>query len=197
VRSLLQEKLAESGEKTLVSDRLLTYYVRLVEAAEPHLTERDQTIWLLLLEKENENLRTALAWSIEGKKAEAGLRLVGALWRYWWITGRMIEGSHWCAAVLEMAETEPSLEHSAWKAKSLLAHGFLLTILGEWNLAFPILETSLGQFRQLNDAQGCGAALCLMGMTQPDQHQAYDLFEEGLRFSYQAEDGWWIAFNKH
>jgi hypothetical protein len=197
VRSRMREKLAESGELAQISNRHLAYYVELVEAVEPHLTEPSQTGWLVRLEQESDNLRLALACSLESSQAEAGLRLAGALWRYWWITGRMIEGCDWCAAVLEMAETEPSLERSAWKAKSLLAHGFLLTILGEWNLAFPILETSLGQFREMNDAQGSGAALCLMGITQSDPHQAYDYFDEGLRYSYQAEDGWWIAFNKH
>jgi predicted ATPase/class 3 adenylate cyclase len=197
VRSRMREKLVESSEQAQVYGRHLAYYVDLVEATEPHLTERSQSGWLDKLEQENDNLRLALAWSLESKQAEAGLRLAGALWRYWWITGRMVEGIRWCEAVLAMTDAILDSGLSARKARALLAHGFLLSITFEEEKALKVLTASLELYHELNDVQGSGAALCMLGVNQIDTQKAFEYFEEGLRYSYQAEDGWWIAFNKH
>jgi hypothetical protein len=39
----------------------------------------------------------------------------------------------------------------------------------------------------------------MWGVTQFDVNidRGISLMEAGLEYSYQAEDGWWIAFNKH
>lgn len=57
-----------------------TLLLAFAERAEPELVGRDQHEWQGRLEEEHDNLRSALQWSAEH---EGGLRLAGALWRFW------------------------------------------------------------------------------------------------------------------
>ena len=49
---------------------------------------------------EHDNLRAALHWAREQGDSEVGLRLGGALWRFWYIRGYNSEGRADLAAVL-------------------------------------------------------------------------------------------------
>src|SRR5205807_10416435 len=70
------------GEGEAVRGRHLDFFLALAEAAEPELW-RD-VAWLERLETEHDNLRAALDWCA-GSSPEAGLRLAGALWWFWYI----------------------------------------------------------------------------------------------------------------
>jgi len=199
VRIYLCQKLEHSGELEELKDRHMVYFLKMAEATEPHLTTREQVIWLVQLERENDNLRAALGWCVENKQVETGLRLAGALWRYWWITAALGEGVHWCQNILQITDGWPDLKRTHWYAQAMFAYGFLLHFSYQSAKAAPFLEESAQLFRSLNDAAGTGAALCILGLSQVDVNndRSISLLEEGLEYSYQAEDGWWIAFNKH
>ena len=77
-----------------------TRFVQLAETAEPELTRSGQAVWLERLSEENDNIRAALAWSFESGQVELGLRLAGALVRFWSIRGLMTEGRRWLAEAL-------------------------------------------------------------------------------------------------
>ncbi len=83
VREYGLEVLAASGEMETMRQAHATYYVALAEKAEPELHGPQQAIWLERLEREHDNLHTAMHWLQEqGKTAhsiEMALRLVGAL----------------------------------------------------------------------------------------------------------------------
>src|SRR5260221_4745720 len=69
------------------------YFLAFAEEAEPQLTGGDQRAWLDRLEREIENLRSALAWSsATTADATLGLRLAAALSRFWWLRGYLSEG---------------------------------------------------------------------------------------------------------
>jgi predicted ATPase/class 3 adenylate cyclase len=86
VRQYGRNKLLESGEDPRVRRRHRDWYLQLAEAAEPELHGPDQRLWLDRMEMEHDNLRTALDWSkVDEDGSEAGLRLAGALWWFWYV----------------------------------------------------------------------------------------------------------------
>jgi predicted ATPase/class 3 adenylate cyclase len=88
-----EEKLAHHGETERYRNRHLDYFMRLAGETEPHLTGPNQTAWLEKLGIEHFNLNFALRWSLEsGDRIERGLRLAGALARYWEVRNYLTEG---------------------------------------------------------------------------------------------------------
>src|SRR5206468_1511342 len=75
------------------------------------------------LEREEDNFRQALRWSLDRGDAEAldiGLRLAGALGWFWFLHGYPSEARDWFDALLKPVEGPPS----AVRAKALNAAGF-------------------------------------------------------------------------
>ncbi len=110
IREYALERLSEQGQLEDARNRHLNRYVELAETAEPELTRAGQAVWLERLSEENDNIRAALAWSFESGQVELGLRLAGALVRFWSIRGLMTEGRRWLAEALAASEgVEPAV----------------------------------------------------------------------------------------
>jgi predicted ATPase/class 3 adenylate cyclase len=111
VREYALEQLEAAGEAPAARRRHAEYYLALAETAEPHLTGPDAESWLRQLEGESENLRAALGWAFEGGREGAagapGLRLAGALWRFWDWRGYTTEGRRWTEQALRACPGAP------------------------------------------------------------------------------------------
>ncbi len=120
-------------------DRHLNRYVQLAETAEPELTRAGQALWLERLTEENDNIRAALAWSFESRQVDLGLRLAGALVRFWSVRGLMTEGRRWLAeALAESTGVGPAV-----LGKAYFAAGFAALGQGDFPQARPFFEESL------------------------------------------------------
>ena len=103
VREYGLERLAASGEIDAAQRQHATYFMTFAEAVEPELTGAEQATWLPRLEIEHDNLRLAFQWAYERGEAEIGLRLAGALWRFWMQRGHATEGRAWLERFLSLA----------------------------------------------------------------------------------------------
>ncbi|CAG1772963.1 hypothetical protein BAC2_03326, partial [uncultured bacterium] len=82
VRQYAREKLVEANESEIYAQRHCDWFLRFAEQAEPHVLASEQLEWCEWLERDMENLRAALAWSLartERDNAERALRLARAL----------------------------------------------------------------------------------------------------------------------
>src|SRR5207244_4321177 len=102
VRQYSRDRLREAGEEAAVRRRHWEFFLGLAEQAEPALLGAAQGVWLERLEYERENLRSALAWSIEQGEVEGGLRLAAALGQFWYVRGYLTEGREQLAALLAL-----------------------------------------------------------------------------------------------
>jgi predicted ATPase/class 3 adenylate cyclase len=160
IREFGADQLEDSGEGDEVRARHASHFLRLVEAAAPHLREHDQKRRLDELELEHDNIRAALRWSIETDQSSLALRLVGALWRFWHFHGHLAEGRRWAEEVLAMpAASARTLERSR-----------ALTSLGGvayWQEDFPATrkayEEALDIARELGDRYAEAEGLYNMG----------------------------------
>jgi predicted ATPase len=129
VREYGLERLSASGEAAVIRRQHACLYVELVEGLEPRLAGAEQAVWLERLEQDHANLRAALEWS-QGTDGdtEIGLRLAGALWRFWWVRGHLTEGRQWLEAALARGADAPA----ALRAKALHGAGNLALPQGDY-----------------------------------------------------------------
>jgi predicted ATPase/class 3 adenylate cyclase len=104
IRQYARDKLLEAGESKQIRNHQLNYFLKFAEAAEPKIYGPDALEWLLRLESEHDNFRTALEWGMEND-VEAALRLVSALQPYWIGRGHEVEGVRWANQALARWET--------------------------------------------------------------------------------------------
>ncbi len=103
VRQYATERLVESGETDRLRQTHAKFFLELAEEAEPKLFGPEQDAWFARLEAEHSNLRAALEWLDALEEAMQGLRLAGALWRFWEVRGHLAEGRSWLSEMLRRA----------------------------------------------------------------------------------------------
>ena len=182
IREFARERLRERPEADAVRRRHAEHLVALAERAEPALAGPEQAFWLARLGEENANIRAALAWSREAGQLELGLRLAGALVRFWSARGLMAEGRQW----LERALAEADGVSAAVRAKAEFAAGYAALGLGEFTGAEQHFERCLGLARELGDERQEAAALAQLawlGMATERADQARAHAEDALRLA--------------
>jgi tetratricopeptide (TPR) repeat protein len=197
IREYAGEQLAERGEEEPIRAAHAAYFTALAEEAEPELTGSEQAVWLGRLELEHENLRTALGWTLQWERA-VGLRLAGALWRFWYARGYAIEGRHWLEGML--AAEQGSVGDGISRAKALKGAGVLAGLQGDYERARALHEASLQLSRELEDTDGIAGALNNLGIVawqQGDLDRAATLLEESLEHRRALGDMNGIAGGLH
>ena len=104
-------------------DRHAAWCLALAERAEPALFGAEQGGALARLDAERDNLRAALAWSL-ARDPDAGLRLAGSLYRYWFARGYGAEGLGWTRALLAASSARTPA-----RAKALHGAGYMAMVL--------------------------------------------------------------------
>jgi predicted ATPase len=188
VRQYARQAVEEAGELALLRDRQLQWCVQLAERAEPHLRGGpEQQTWLGRLEAEHDNCRAALRWALEQSRLGQGLRLAGALWRFWNIRGYDREGSNWLEALLRV-EAVDLASTAAARANALYAAAAFAHALGSYERATQRADAARSLFRQLEDRPGVAKTEHLLGMLaldSGDPNSAEELFAGELLF-YRA-----------
>jgi len=184
VRQYSMEKLQAAGELTPLHRQHATWYIALAEA-EPRSAERMR--WLEQLESEHDNLRAVLQWSLESGEVVYGLRLAGALWRFWDVHGHLSEGRRWLDELLASKSHAPALV----RAKALRCAGLLALNQNDYERARTLLEESLALYRELGDQEGIAWVLNNIGnvaLDQGDYERAVSLYNESLAYYRELDD---------
>jgi non-specific serine/threonine protein kinase len=182
IRQYGRDKLVDAGETDWVQGRFLDFYLRLAEEADAKLQGGEQSVWLDRLEAEYNNLRAALEWGQASQaSAEAGLRLAGALWRFWYLRGKLSEGRLWLEGALTGARGGTSA-----RAKVFNVAGHLAFAQNDLIAARLFHEESLAIRRESGDKRGIVNSLSSLGQVlkaQGEYGQAERLYEESLAVS--------------
>ena len=193
IRQYAKDKLNETRESNLVQDRHLNYYLRIAEEAEPYLFGVRQQDWKNRLELDHDNLRGALAWSLESTQIDAGLKMAGALAWFWHSKGHLSEGNLWLEKILASNVGTQGKE----QAKALRASSILSTDTGDYIRARAFAESSIKLYREIGDNRGVGLALIDLGASlhhDGKREEAVESFEEGLRLLRSTGERWGIAY---
>ena len=193
VHEYTREKLEESGEAAELRRRHAEYFLALAEEAEPELKGPRQYEWVERLEAEHDNMRAAFSWLLEVGDIELGLRLAGALRRFWHVRGYFDEGRK----RLEQALAKDGRASVSARAKALDAVGGLAHDQGDIDRAEAAAREGLELSARADTENGRVASFKrTLGITaerEGDYERATELHEESLALYRETEDKWSIA----
>jgi predicted ATPase/DNA-binding SARP family transcriptional activator len=195
IREYAVERLEASGESDALHRRHAAFYLELAEAAERKVQDATQDIWIERLERDHDNLRAALDWTLAGGDLEVGTRLASALWPFWWMRGYGSEGRMW----LEEALRQSDHVAPATRAKIFLVGGSVSVQKDDLRSA-TLGAQALVLFRELDDTAGMAKALAHladMAWQQGDYAQATALATESLALSRKLGNQSDSAFALH
>jgi tetratricopeptide (TPR) repeat protein len=191
VREFAAERLAAAGEEPATRRAHAAHFLALAERAEPELAGAEQGAWLDRLETEHDNLRAAVAWSVAADAGATAVRLVGALWRFWWVRGHAGEGRAWADRALAGGAGTP-----AERARAFYTAGSLAEKLADAAAAVPRLEAGLAAARAAGDletAARCHNALGIVAESEITLDRAEDCFASALDLFRAAGDQLGVA----
>ncbi|MGW6377022.1 ATP-binding protein [Rhodococcus sp. NPDC055112] len=109
IRDYGLEKLRESGDLSTAQRRHFAWYERLVERAASEWVSPEQAGWIARIDREQPNLREALAFSLTQAVVEidsdVAMRIVNALFVFWTCLGLVGEARHWMDRALTSSHT--------------------------------------------------------------------------------------------
>ena len=144
IRHYALERLDESGEAETVRLAHGRYFVELAEAAYRRRLA-DEQAWAAKLEREHDNLRSALEW-LRSADPPKHVQLAGALAWFWNARSHLAEGRERLAEALDHAG-----ERAPHVARALAGAALLETWQGATEAAIEHLEQARAIWRELGD----------------------------------------------
>jgi non-specific serine/threonine protein kinase len=182
------ERLGAAGALDDVRRQQALWVLNLTERAEARLQGPEQKVWLQRLDEESENLRAALRWTFEAGDVDLALRLVGAVWWYWYVRGRFSEGRRWLERATALNGGRPSA-----RAKVLSGAAGLATLQGDMAAGGTFADQARDLADALADPDSKGHALMNLSMVAlrgRDLDRAARQLEESARLFQQAGNKW-------
>lgn len=180
LRAYATEQLVARGELSEARTRHAGYYLRLAEDAQADLRGAGMAVALNRLSLEYANFREVFRWASEVGDLTVGLRLAGALYRFWLARGHLTEARRW----LEPALARSASVASAVRAVALNAAGVLAGMQHDHMRANSYFEESLDVWSSLDNHAGLANAHLNLGLVA---HNLGDLRRAEIQFRH-AQD---------
>lgn len=190
IRQYARERLVQTGEEHIARARHLDYFVALAEGAQPEMETSGIFKWLPLLDPEYDNVRAAFDWGIQTNAHNECLRLMSALWLFWFVRGHLTEGRKRFETALAAADTDPRL-----RAMALVGVGQLMAYHGDFVATGDFAREALDIARRVGDDRLEGRALDTLGYSAAflDPPAAPELFRASISLLRGAGDGCFLA----
>ena len=204
IREYGLEVLTTSGEMQNARRAHALYYLSLAEDAETEVGGPQQAVWLDRLEREHDNLRAALQWSLgqtgddesveKEQDLEIALRLGGALRSFWRVHGHITEGR----SFLERALAASKGAAAFVRAKALIAAANLAFIQSDYDSMEILCKESLALYQELEDLPGIAHSVYLLAnvaWTRGDTATARSLLTEAQSLARAIDDEEYVAWS--
>jgi predicted ATPase len=214
VREYALERLTSNSETDQAQRRHASYFLELVERAEPAIGTPEQLRWVRRIKQERENLQIALQWMLDKEETEMAFKLLGAVWRYYnmlniwdetksWMERALAQGAHLapappafpgtarqdrCASGARVAGG--ARESAAW-VKTLWGAAWLATHYNDVAQQRIFAEQGLARARELGDKLLIGLLLQNVadGLRRRKEYdRAIPLLEESLLLFRQMDN---------
>jgi predicted ATPase len=161
VRAYAAQRLAEHGQVDATVGRLARYLIGVVQAVEDDLGGSAHRTVAEQLDRERDEIRSAIDWALKADDAETVGWLLTPLLIYWWSRG-LLPMTHDLAG---RAAALPSAAHLAPYSSALLlcAQGSAMVVVGQTAGAEPLLARALETATALGNTQLQAYALLGLG----------------------------------
>ena len=194
-RQYALEKLMEAGEDQTAHSQHFAYFLQLAQDAESHLIGPDQVQWLNRLEREHDNFRSALTWSMQSGKYEEALQMAGALGLFLLKHSHFSEGRKWLGNILKShPHASDQAKLKAWRWAGFMA--FWQTDLVE---SRRIYTQSLELEQALEDQWGIAFSLHMLANVAPiegDVKTARELHKKSIAICHEINALWVMALSQ-
>ena len=194
IREFSLERLEEHGEAEQMRKVHADFFLKFAEGAEAGTWGSNPTPWMERLDQELDNLRAVLAWSQStAGGAEIGLRIAGALRKFWEVRGYFTEVRERLAALLSLPEAK---KPTVARALALSAAARTVWAQADFAEAHSLYQESLAIGRELGDKQAMTSSLNGLGLValwQGDYVAARDYHQECLTIARELGDKGAIA----
>lgn len=185
-----REQLAYVGEEQMLRQQHFRHYLTLAQTAIQQMHGKTRKIWLDRLTVEQDNLRSALEWSLQQEPALA-LQLVAVLGEFWATRGHDYEARRWIEQALAATpQATPA------RAAVLRTAGIFARRQADYGIAQSYMTESLELYQALGDQAGLAVTLREVGWLEYDLHHktaTLDHFYESLALSRALGDRAGIA----
>ena len=169
------------------------HYLALAQTAAPQLVAHDQAGWLDRLDLELDNLRTAIAFSLQQADPAPGIQLVAALRIFWKARGHATEGVEALRSLLDVPAARGA---TLAVARALATAAYLLEQAGGYGIAEKYCDEALAIARPAGDEYLVAdllyvRAFVLLRQGRPDS--ARPLIESGLELARRLQEPHLIA----
>ncbi|MDQ2941163.1 MAG: adenylate/guanylate cyclase domain-containing protein, partial [Chloroflexota bacterium] len=159
LRDYARNRLAASPDPHAMHDAHTRWAVAFAESAGAQLMGPDQARWLQEIAASRDDLRAALARTIDAGDPESGLRIMVGLTTMWQVAGTR-EARGWLEQLLEREDAvSPGL-----LGRGLSLYGVTLAIHGLRNRSADVQERALALLRDVGDVRGAAWATHYLGI---------------------------------
>ncbi len=196
IRQFAQEKLRARNEREQIRARHFDYFFRMAQQGEENLfAERSSLDWA---ETEIDNLRAALAWTLERDATSAhseqrtgrGLELMTYIWPLWLSRGYISEGNTWMKQLLN-AHTGATPA----RARALLLAGDFARYRGDFVEQATLIQELVALAQKLGDKKRIAWSLMELGLLERDYRhylKAIPILRESLTMFQALNETLWV-----
>ena len=187
IREYAAEHLAASPEEeSETRARHAAYYRDLAEASEGLLTDVRRDELLDRLDRELANFRAAIAWSLEARLPETGLRIAAALREFWHLRNHLLEGRRALDELLTASADEGA---TSLRFRALATGANLAGWHGAYDRQLELFQDAAAMAEAMGDRRQIAVAKAGLGWARIGSQplSARDQLEDA---SHTREGGW-------
>jgi predicted ATPase/DNA-binding SARP family transcriptional activator len=192
IAEFARERLAASGELDEIARRHADYLAAFAEEVDPNLLTDARLPWLRRLDDERDNIRAALAQAVDHDEAGPALRILCALWLWYWRS--FTEGLEWAERVVALPS---AAEPTSARAGALFTGEICAAGVGDPEAARRLGEEAVALSRAIGDDKWLAFGLALLPVGWPfDAERAAEFGDESVLVGERTGDPWIAAWMK-
>jgi predicted ATPase/DNA-binding CsgD family transcriptional regulator len=182
IREFALEGLESAGEDTAIRDAHADFFTGRAEASAANEYGAEESARIQQLEPDLDNVRGALTWLLVDQehgtqRAHLGMRLAGAMVRFWDVRGYLQEEEEWLSRALSLVPER----HTRERATALTALGVNAWFTSRLDDAIAWQQKALESWRELDDRAAIVRSLWFLGLVAGKRREVerlHELYEE-------------------